>query len=1017
MTPLPSDLRKTLENAVIAARRVAEEAARASLTTLAVARPEPFASMDEAQRLLRRGLRAKARQLGDDTKTGDLPLLTHEVAYEQWRRMLFARFLAENHLLMHPTYGTSVSLEECAELAAEVHPESGRREEAADAWELAARYASAMLPGIFLADAPAVQVRFAPEGQQKLEAILAGLPRAVFSADDGLGWVYQFWQTDKKKEVNASGRKIGAADLAPVTQLFTEDYMVRFLLENSLGAWWAGRHPHSPLIKEWQYLRWVDETEIRDARSAIDADRQSTDLQSPISNNQSRSPAAGLFPAWPERAALITCMDPCGGSGHFVVAEFEMLRRMRMEEEGLSDAAAGDAVIRDNLFLLELDPRCTQIATFALALAAWRSGGYRPLPTPNIACSGIAVTGQLEEWLRLAGPSTSSGQAPSTGSGQAERLRTALERLHRLFTNAPILGSLINPADVPLNERMFSADYEEVAPLLERALAKERDDPAAAVLGAAAEGVAKAAKLLAGQYTLVATNVPYLAGGKQGETLRAFCQRYAPEGKNDLATVFLERCLEMCTAGGTTSLVLPQNWLFLSSYRALREKLLKAETWHLIARLGPGAFDTISGEVVKAILITLSRGQAPDEQAIHGLDVSALRSAAAKAEGLVSAEIKRVGQWGQLRNPDSRVALSDFQNVLWLSEIADYGKGSTTGDSLRFLLCFWEFPRISDDHVPWLNSPNSGSLWSGRSQICTVPLDAPELISHLGRRLHGQTVWGRQGIAVNKMRELEPFLYSGEVFDDNICPICPKDSALIPAIWAYVMSGEYHENVRSVDQALKVTAATLTKVPFEVNYWIQVAQEKYPDGLPEPFSNDPTQWLFGGHPAGASEPLQVAVARLLGYHWPETSPPAPLLGGEGAWTIGWTLLLMRTASSACRRWAKRRRRPSGCAACWPTPTAIHPPCPTSSATASATSHPLRRFRPAPAGRRRRKERCWPTSISPAKRWTTGWLMVFSPSTAGFSTIDPSSGTSGTAAKTASRRWSTITSWIGPAWRN
>ena len=96
-------------------------------------------------------------------------------------------------------------------------------------------------------------------------------------------------------------------------------------------------------------------------------------------------------------------MDPCGGSGHFVVAEFEMLRRMRMEEEGLSEAAAGDAVIRDNLFMLELDPRCTQIATFALALAAWRSGGYRPLPTPNIACSGIAVTGQLEDWLRLAG--------------------------------------------------------------------------------------------------------------------------------------------------------------------------------------------------------------------------------------------------------------------------------------------------------------------------------------------------------------------------------------------------------------------------------------------------------------------------------------------------------------------------------------------------------------------------------------------------------------------------------------
>ena len=123
----------------------------------------------------------------------------------------------------------------------------------------------------------------------------------------------------------------------------------------------------------------------------------------------------------------------------------------------------------------------------------------------------------MEDWLRLAGGD--------------ERLRTALERLHKLFTDAPTLGSLINPADVPLTERMFTADYEEVAPLLEKALAKERDDPAAAVLGAAAEGVAKAAKLLAGQYTLVATNVPYLARGKQSEACSEFCERHYPEAR------------------------------------------------------------------------------------------------------------------------------------------------------------------------------------------------------------------------------------------------------------------------------------------------------------------------------------------------------------------------------------------------------------------------------------------------------------------------------------------------------
>ncbi len=153
MPPLPSDLRSQLERTVIAARDMAETATRASLIALAVERDAPFPSMSEDQRRLRRGLRAKARQLGGGNQRAGIPLLIDEIAYQQWHRMLFARFLAENGLLMHPA-GVAVTLAECAELA----PEEG----AADAWDLAARYAGAMLPGLFPVDEPAVQVRFAP---------------------------------------------------------------------------------------------------------------------------------------------------------------------------------------------------------------------------------------------------------------------------------------------------------------------------------------------------------------------------------------------------------------------------------------------------------------------------------------------------------------------------------------------------------------------------------------------------------------------------------------------------------------------------------------------------------------------------------------------------------------------------------------------------------------------------------------------------------------------------------------
>src|SRR6266487_2319695 len=209
MAPLSNELRSMLERAIIGAREIAEEEAQAALIRLAVNRNEPFASLDLKQRRLRNALRAKARQLGDGSLTKGFQPLIEEVAYEQWHRRLFARILAENNLLMHPS-GVAVTLEECDELAVE--------EGEADGWQLAARYAGLMLPGIFRADDPAVQVSFSPEGRHKLERIITDFPSVLFIADDTFGWVYQFWQTKRKQEVINSGRKIGGEDLAPVTQ-------------------------------------------------------------------------------------------------------------------------------------------------------------------------------------------------------------------------------------------------------------------------------------------------------------------------------------------------------------------------------------------------------------------------------------------------------------------------------------------------------------------------------------------------------------------------------------------------------------------------------------------------------------------------------------------------------------------------------------------------------------------------------------------------------------------------------
>jgi hypothetical protein len=176
--------------------------------------------------------------LGDgesQTRRGayEIKHLVEKLAYDQWHRLLFARFLLEHNLLISPEHGVSVSLDDCEGLA----PSFGLK----DAWAVAARFAAKELPEIFRADDPAGAMELPVEDRKPLIQLVTGLAVDVFNASDSLGWSYQFWQAERKDEVNEAGNKIGADELPAVTQLFTEDYMVDFLLDNTLGAWHAGK--------------------------------------------------------------------------------------------------------------------------------------------------------------------------------------------------------------------------------------------------------------------------------------------------------------------------------------------------------------------------------------------------------------------------------------------------------------------------------------------------------------------------------------------------------------------------------------------------------------------------------------------------------------------------------------------------------------------------------------------------------------------------------------------------------
>ena len=1159
---LDKALRNQLERTVKEAREVAEAAARAVIIHLGVGDPSAPDYLSDPQRVLRKRLRIHGHQLGDNREsksrnpaTGrqDTEWLIEEIAYEHWHRMLFARFLAENELLMYPDPEdpVAVTIEECRDLAAE--------EGARNGWELAARFAAEMLPEIFRTDSPVFEVELPPEGQQQLQSLLVDLPSEVFDAADSLGWVYQFWQGKRKDEVNASGDKIGARELPAVTQLFTEDYMVQFLLDNTLGAWWAGkveaascrfRAPPPPPPTEdpedvesqsfaqcqtesdcrqhcalpdvpWSYLRFLkveaassrlenssrldskqDKSEQEETRQGLETTRQDAastigffhreegianlsgnlphwrqdsvtyfvtlrtadslpqtklaqwlaereqwlaehprphdentrreyhqrfteriehwldqgygachlkqpeirqivedalhhfegeryyldefvvaanhvhvivtphpgfelseilhswksftskminrklgktgvfwqkesfdhilrnpdqlerlriyirrhhDVEAASSRltqqessssrlgqvpdhkiDESRSkaedeggkrqdkmggakrqdaagdgkrqdaastwrPAAGTFPGWPQTAAEIRVLDPCMGSGHFLVFALPILAALRTAEEDLAPADAVDAVLRDNLFGLEIDPRCTQIAAFNLALTAWRMTGFRRLPPLNLACTGIAPQATEDQWVALA---EQSGHPMTVLSRQP--IENGLRNLHQLFSDAPTLGSLIDPNQLPSD--LFAADYETLKPYLDAALSVEQNNEELRERAVAAAGMVKAAELLAGEYTLVATNVPYLKGGYHGDILKTHCERLYSSAKYDLATVAYERCMAFLAANGAAALVSQQYWLFLKYYQGLRKHVLTAFKVACVARLGPGAFETISGDVVNVCLqITLN--SVPDPRYRHaGIELANTRGVANKRIGLLVEKIRELEQHRQLYNPDYRISfVPASEHSGFLSDIADFGKGSVSGDAPHYLRVFWEIDRFLPGHKWWLNSPSGIDLWTGREYVILWGIGNHDPQTEVGFRHHGQRVFGKRGVAIGKAGRLRFTPYSGELFDDNLVVVCPYNDGDLEAVWGFCNSEQFEAELRRLDKKMSVTAGTFTKVACSPSTWFGVNRR---EEIREPYSSDPTQWLFHGRPEESTSPLQVAVARLLGYRWP-----------------------------------------------------------------------------------------------------------------------------------------------------
>lgn len=424
------------------------------------------------------------------------------------------------------------------------------------------------LPGMFEKISDYTELLF-PDGLLKDDSVLAALakiPAEDFQDIQVIGWLYQYYNTDLKNEtfellkknVKITKERIGAA-----TQLFTPEWIVRYMVQNSLGRLWLEGHPEESLRMKWRY--YMDEAQQEPAVAAKLA--------------ETRQGYASM------QLEDIKLLDPCMGSGHILVYAFDMLMEI-YRTMGYTDRDAVRSIVENNLYGLDIDDRAAQLAYFAVMMKAceYDRRFLRRGIQPHVCAMQESIGMPEDAWSYFSG---------------CEKTARAL---YRAFEHAKDFGSLIAPDMTLVDLTLLESQMEEMARHAEYADLATQALIATAL--AAMQPLMEQARILVNKYDVVVTNPPYMGGSGMNDRLSAYVKDAYPDSKSDLFAVFIERCGEMLNATGYQAMITQHAWMFLSSYEKLRAKLQARELINM-AHLGPRAFEEIGGEVVQTTAFVL----------------------------------------------------------------------------------------------------------------------------------------------------------------------------------------------------------------------------------------------------------------------------------------------------------------------------------------------------------------------------------------------------------------------------
>lgn len=463
-----------------------------------------------------------------------------------------------------------------------------------------------------------------------------------------IGWLYQYYISERKNEVMDGfkrNRKAGADEIPAATQLFTPDWIVRYLVQNTVGSLWMQSHPDSQLYKNWDYY-------IQPSEDGSTENEDILNIQTPEE---------------------LTVCDPACGSGHMLTYAFDLLYEI-YEEEGYAPSDIPGLILKHNLYGMEIDERAASLAAFALTMKA-RSRSrrfFKKQVEPNIQ--------------RIAPISFEEGDVADLNDLYQVDLDFTV---WNTYAKADMYGSLIEPPQ-ELVDLASSAEDTEAETTLFDSLLRE-----------CAEEVFAQTRYLARKYTAVVANPPYMGAKNMSAELKQFVQDRYEDGKADLFAAFIMRNRQFLRHNAMLGMITMQSWMFLSSFEDLRRNLLASSAIETMSHLGAGAFDSIGGEVVSTNAFTLKNNPSSGKGIyIRLVDVSGDSNQADACAEAINGEANyrfEVNQHEFAQIPGSPIVywlskpmLDTFAKNKALEEIAEPKVGLQTGDNARFVREWWE---------------------------------------------------------------------------------------------------------------------------------------------------------------------------------------------------------------------------------------------------------------------------------------------------------------------------------------